>query len=130
LLAFCSRSSALIWCASHGRRRAQSCWIVGLVITAGVVGLLWAGDAIDAPTAGAFAARFPVSQLINLPLFHRLRVAMAGRHLWLRAIVPTLLGCSSRCRRAGARRRQPDVDLDGRLVGYETPPGRVAGRSR
>jgi hypothetical protein len=79
-------------CELYGRRRAQNLIAVALVLTAGTLALLWAAGGIDGRVALAFVARYLVAHQVNLLLFHGMRLASGGRHLWMRAIFPALLG--------------------------------------
>jgi uncharacterized PurR-regulated membrane protein YhhQ (DUF165 family) len=76
----------------YGRRRAGALVAIGVVITAGVAGLMALADRIDGRSALlgpalAFATCFLVGHLLYVPLFDALRRRMAGRHLWLRMLV-------------------------------------------
>jgi uncharacterized PurR-regulated membrane protein YhhQ (DUF165 family) len=76
----------------YGRRRATVLAGIGLVAMLALAGLMRLADQVDGnasmfgPALG-FAAGYLVSQLIYVPLFDAMRWRMAGRHLWLRLLV-------------------------------------------
>jgi uncharacterized PurR-regulated membrane protein YhhQ (DUF165 family) len=76
----------------YGRRRATVLAGIGLVAMLGLAGLMRLADQVDGSAATfvpalGFAAGYLVSQLIYVPLFDAMRWRMAGRHLWLRLLV-------------------------------------------
>lgn len=76
----------------YGRRRATVLAGIGLVAMLALAGLMRLADQVDGnaamfgPALG-FAGGYLVSQLIYVPLFDAMRWRMAGRHLWLRLLV-------------------------------------------
>jgi uncharacterized PurR-regulated membrane protein YhhQ (DUF165 family) len=83
-------------CELYGRRRAAVLAGIGLLALVALAGLMRLADQIDGrasmfgPALG-FASGYLVSQLIYVPLFDALRWRMAGRHLWLRLLVLSLV---------------------------------------
>jgi uncharacterized PurR-regulated membrane protein YhhQ (DUF165 family) len=76
----------------YGRRRATVLAVIGLVSMLGLAGLMRLADQVDGSAATfvpalGFAGGYLVSQLIYVPLFDAMRWRMAGRHLWLRLLV-------------------------------------------
>ena len=76
----------------YGRRRATVIAGIGLVAMLGLAGLMRLADQVDGSAATfvpalGFAGGYLVSQLIYVPLFDAMRWRMAGRHLWLRLLV-------------------------------------------
>ena len=76
----------------YGRRRATVLAGIGLVAMLGLAGLMRLADQVDGSAATfvpalGFAGGYLVSQLIYVPLFDAMRWRMAGRHLWLRLLV-------------------------------------------
>jgi uncharacterized PurR-regulated membrane protein YhhQ (DUF165 family) len=76
----------------YGRRRATVLAGIGLVAMLGLAGLMRLADQVDGSAATfvpalGLAGGYLVSQLIYVPLFDAMRWRMAGRHLWLRLLV-------------------------------------------
>jgi uncharacterized integral membrane protein (TIGR00697 family) len=78
-------------CELFGRRRASQLVLVGIVVQAAVVALLWwIGALPQLETGAAYLARTLIALTINVQLFAWLRRRTRGRHLWTRNIVPTV----------------------------------------
>lgn len=83
-------------CELYGRRRAAALVGSGLIAALALAGLMHLADRVDGsaamfvPALGV-AAGYLVLHLIYVPLFDALRWRTAGRHLWLRLLVLSLV---------------------------------------
>jgi len=83
-------------CELYGRRRAAALVATGLVATGALVGLLWLADRLDGrgtsfgPALG-FGSCVLVGSVTHVAVFDALRRRAAGRHLWLRLLVSSVL---------------------------------------
>ena len=91
-------------CELYGRRRARALLVVALVLTGGLLGLLWATDHVPDFDGGttrafgpglAFAGCAILTCFLQLELLHGLGRAMRGRHLWLRNTVSAVVGLAA-----------------------------------
>jgi uncharacterized PurR-regulated membrane protein YhhQ (DUF165 family) len=83
-------------CELYGRRRAMALLGIGLGATLALAALMRFADQVDGADAAfgpalGFVACVLVAYLVYVPLFDALRVRTAGRHLWLRLLVLSLV---------------------------------------
>src|SRR6185503_11825115 len=83
-------------CELYGRRRAFALVGIGLAAVLALAGLMRLADQVDGADAAfgpavGFACCAIVAYVVYVPLFDALRWRMAGRHLWLRLLVVSLV---------------------------------------